>query len=103
MNRYKAMYAALMVGPVLAFVSTQARAEFKCDTPQPRIDRVACEKAAEGPASLRRYVERMRVIDTLYFPDYVNEARAREWAGSRPERPSRSSVQIADQAENPGA
>jgi hypothetical protein len=103
MNRYKAIYAALLVGPVLTFASTQARAEFKCDTPQLRIDRVACEKAAEGPTSLRRYVERMRAIDSLYFPDYVNEARAREWAASKPQRPARSPVLIADQTEKPGA
>ena len=103
MNRYNAMYAALIVGPVLAFVSTQVRAEFKCDAPQLRIDRVACDHAAQSPEALRHYVQRMRVIDNLYFFDYVNEERAREWATSRSERSARSPVLIADQTEKPGA
>jgi hypothetical protein len=97
------MYAALMVGPVLAFVAPQARAEFKCDAPQLRIDRVACEHAAQSPEALRHYIQRMRAISSLYFFDYVNEARAREWATSRAEQPTRSSVLIADQMEKPGA
>ena len=82
MNRYNAMYAALIVGPVLAFVSTQVRAEFKCDAPQLRIDRVACDHAAQSPEALRHYVQRMRVIDNLYFFDYVNEARLVAWEQS---------------------
>jgi hypothetical protein len=102
MNRYKAVCSVLIVAPALAVLSTQAHAEFKCDAPQSRVDRVACEHAAEGPDALRHYISRMRPIDSLYFWDYVDEARARQWAANRPEtRPAR--VIVADQAEKPGA
>ena len=48
MNRFKALGSALLFVPALALVSTQARAEFKCATPQTPFDRAACEKAAEA-------------------------------------------------------
>ncbi|MGH6608837.1 MAG: hypothetical protein ACRECQ_01125, partial [Burkholderiaceae bacterium] len=82
----------------------QARAEFKCNSPQTRLDRVACEKAAEGPTELRRYIERMRMIDSLHFPDYVDEARASEWAArDSGRRIVTAPVRVAEQPENPGA
>lgn len=80
MNRLKAICSALFLFPALVFVSTQARAEYKCDAPSMRIDRAACEKAVESPQALRHYIQRMRPIDSLQFSDYVNEAQARAWA-----------------------
>ena len=106
MNRLKAIGSALLLVPAFALVSTQARAEFKCDAPSVRLDRVACEKAKESPSALRRYIERMRMIDSLYFPDYVNEAQAAAWAQNESSRkparqaPVRSARFIQ---ENPGA
>jgi hypothetical protein len=85
MNRFKAIGSTLLFVPALAFVSTQARAEFKCDAPS-GFDRVACEKAKESPQALRQYIQRMRGIESLYFPDYVNEAQARAWAQNELER-----------------
>lgn len=80
MNRSKIFCSALLLLPALALVSTQASAEFKCDSPPRQTDRVACEKAKEGPEALRRYIQRMQSIDSLDFSHYVNEAQARAWA-----------------------
>jgi len=88
MNRFNAIGSALLLVPALALVSTQARAEFKCDSPASRIHRVACEKAAESPQALAQYIQRIRVIESLYFPDYVNEAQALAWAQNEPHRVS---------------
>ena len=60
MNRFKAIGSAFLFVPALAFVSTQARAEFKCDEPQVTFDRAACEKAKESPDALRQYIQRIR-------------------------------------------
>lgn len=95
MNRFKALGSALLFVPALALVSTQARAEFKCGTPQTPFDRTACEKAAEGPDALRQYVQRMQVITNLYFFDYVNEAQAVAWAQNGASRPAKATVQTA--------
>ena len=103
MNRSKLICSALLVGPALVLASAQARAEFRCHAPQTHIDRAACAKAAEGPDSLRRYVQRMQPIVNLSFDEYVDEARAREWAASKPARPARTAVLAVEQAENPGA
>jgi len=79
MNRFKAIGSAFFLVPALALIATQAHAEFKCDAPGAHVDRVACEKAKEGPQALRRYIERIRVIESLEFSDYVSEAQARAW------------------------
>ena len=106
MNRFKAIGSALLFVPALALVSTQARAEFKCDKPQVHFDRVACEKAKESPEALRRYIERIRMIESLQFSDYVNDAQARAWAQDESNRApaKKASVQSAKfLPENPGA
>jgi hypothetical protein len=57
-----------------------ARAEYRCDSPPTRVDRVACEAAAESPEALRRYVQRMQWLhNNLYFYDYVNRATIQAW------------------------
>ena len=96
MNRFKLVGSAFLLVPALALLSTPARAEFKCGSPQTRLDRVACEKAKESPSALRQYIQRIRVIDSLYFPDYVNEAQAAAWAQNEPKRaPKKAPVQSA--------
>lgn len=105
MNRFKAIGSAFLLVPALALVSTQARAEFKCDAPS-GFDRVACEKAKESPQALRQYIQRMRGIESLYFPDYVSEAQARAWLQADSDRAAtkKASVQSAEfLPENPGA
>lgn len=86
MNYSKAICSTLLLVPALALVSAQARAEFKCDAPSTRIDRVACEKAKESPQALRQYIQRVRVIDSLQFSDYVSEAQERTWAAEESNR-----------------
>ncbi len=96
MNRFKTIGSALLLVPAMALVSTQARAEFKCDAPSMHIDRAACEKAKESPRALRQYIQRMRVIESLQFSDYVDEAQARVWAQNEPTRaPKKAAVQTA--------
>ena len=56
-----------------------ARAEYRCDPPNSRIDRRACEAAAESPQALNQYVQRMRWMHNLYFYDYVNRATIAAW------------------------
>ena len=86
MNRFKAIGSAVLLVPALALVSAQARAEFKCDAPAVHFDRVACEKAKESPQALRRYIERIRMIESLEFSDYVSEAQARAWLQAESDR-----------------
>jgi len=68
----------VMLGAAL-FVAGAARAEYVCDHPPRDIDHLACKKAAEGPEALRQFIQRMRSVETLYFYDYVNEARLEAW------------------------
>lgn len=106
MNRFKTIGSAVLLVPALALASMQARAEFKCDAPPTRIDRVACEKAKESPQALRQYIQRIRVIESLQFSDYVSEAQARAWLQAESDRAAakRASVQSAEfWPENPGA
>ena len=93
MNRFKAIGSTLLFVPALAFVSTQARAEFKCDAPS-GFDRVACEKAKEGPQALRQYIQRIRGIESLYFPDYVSEAQARAWLQAESDRAAAKKARV---------
>jgi len=105
MNRFKAISSALLFVPALALVSTQARAEFKCDAPSTNVDRTACEKAKESPTALRHYIQRIQMIHSLQFSDYVSDAQTRAWAESASKRvPVRkASVQAATLPENHGA
>ena len=90
----------------MALLSTPAHAEFRCNSPTVTFDRTACEKAKEGPDALRRYVQRMEGIAHLQFSDYVNEARAAEWAQNDASSTAtrKAPVQSARfEQENPGA
>ena len=106
MNRLKEVGSALLLAPTLALVSAHANAEFKCDAPSVRIDRAACEKAKESPSALRQYIQRIRVIESLQFSDYVNDEQARAWAQNESNRASikKAPVQSAEfLQETPGA
>lgn len=104
MNRLKAIGCSLFLLPSLALVSAQAQAEFKCDAPGARIDRVACEKAKEGPSALRQYIQRVRMIESLQFSDYVNDEQARKWAQNETNRAAvkKAPVQAAGLSEYHG-
>ena len=45
----------------------------RCDKPNGAVEQRACEKAAEGPDALRRFVQRTRMIHALYYYDYARE------------------------------
>jgi hypothetical protein len=62
-----------------ALLATAAHAEYKCHAPPSRLDARACEAARQGPAELRHFVQRLRVHESLYFFDYVDEAQAVAW------------------------
>ena len=99
MNRFKAIGSALLMVPALALFSTPARAEFKCNSQAGIFDRVACEKAKEGPSALRRYIERMRIIESLEFSDYVDDAQA---AGAQGEAVTGDSKDVIGSAMDQG-
>ncbi|MGZ8993626.1 MAG: hypothetical protein ACXW16_06380 [Burkholderiaceae bacterium] len=105
MNRLKAIGCSLLLLPSLALVTGQAHAEFKCNEPGGRLDRVACEKAKESPSALRQYIQRVRIIESLQFSDYVNEAQARAWAQNDSNRTpvKKAPVQAASLPEHHGA
>jgi hypothetical protein len=94
MNRFKAIGSALLLVPALTLVSTQARAEFKCDAPGTQVDRVACEKAKESPDALRQYIQRVRGIHSLQFSDYVTEAQARAWLQAESDRAAAKKARV---------
>jgi hypothetical protein len=74
----RACFFAVVIGASFLFANT-ARAEYRCDAPPTEIDHMACKKAKQGPDALRQYIQRMRVIESLYFFDYVNEERLIAW------------------------
>jgi hypothetical protein len=64
--------AAALFGVALCTVAA-ARAEYKCETPRSLLDQRACEAAKQSPQALRWFIQRMRAIENLYFPDYLKE------------------------------
>ena len=78
-NRFVHHYIALGLLGGMVLLSPSARAEYKCNAPQSRIDAAACEAARQGPTELRRYIQRIYSIESLYFFDYVNESQAVAW------------------------
>lgn len=106
MNHFKTICSTFVLLPALAFASTQARAEYKCDAPQHRLDRVACEKAAESAQALRHFIHRIRPMDSLQFSDYVNETQARAWAQDHSNRSPAATASVrtaVNLPENTGA
>ena len=71
--------AGFLAGLSTLLITAPVRAEYKCDDPQREVDRRACQHADKGPAELRRFIDKMRPVESLYFYHYADEARAREW------------------------
>ena len=63
----------------LLLIATGVQAQYRCDAPATRVDRGACEAAKEGPDTLRRYIQRIKPIESLQFSDYVNDATLVAW------------------------
>ena len=63
-----------------AAFAASANAEYRCDPPPSVYDRLACEAAQQGPAALRRFVERWTSkMSNLYFADYVDDKTVQSW------------------------
>lgn len=82
MNRISAWSSAALVAASL--VSTAAVAQTRCATPELPGERMACEKAKQGPDELRRFIERTRMIYLLQFSDYI-EADIQRTAQRQPQ------------------
>jgi hypothetical protein len=74
--------AAACFGAVLSSAAI-ASSNYKCDEPRTPIDRRACDAAAQGPEALRRFIERMRVIESLEFSDYMTDAQLLAWRDAK--------------------
>ena len=79
MKRFNAFCftAAALCGATLS--TTGVAGEYKCNRPHNPIDQRACDAAAQGPDALRRFIERMRVIESLSFSDYMTDAQLLAW------------------------
>ena len=87
--------AGVLAGLSTLLISVPARAEYKCGDPARAMDQRACQHAEKGAAELRRFIDKLRPIESLHFYDYVDEARAREWQRAENERrgsPKREAV-----------
>ena len=97
MNRFNAtafrFAAAALFGAVLSSAAI-ASSNYKCDEPRTPIDRRACDAAAQGPEALRRFIERMRVIESLEFSDYMTDAQLLAWRDAK--KPTRTVRANAD-------
>jgi hypothetical protein len=62
-----------------ALVSSSASAQYRCDEPPTDLDRRACQAAQQGPEALRRFIQRVRMVESLHFDDYVNKATLIAW------------------------
>ena len=81
--------AAAVFGAVLTTAAV-AHTNYKCNDPRTPIDRRACEAAKQGPDALRRFIERMRVIESLDFYDYMTDAQLLAWRQVK--EPTRTAV-----------
>ena len=68
-------FATLLLASAAAGVS----AEYRCNPARSSIGQRACEAARQGPDALRHFIQRMRVIESLDFYDYVNDATLLAW------------------------
>jgi hypothetical protein len=78
----KANAARALSALVLACAAAGASAEYRCSPPPTMFDQRACEAAKQGPAALRRFIQRMQPIVHLYFYDYVDRATLLAWEAS---------------------
>jgi len=79
----KSVRLALSTVAIACAAPWVAHAEYRCDPPPTSIDRRACEAAAESPAALRQYIQRVQGIRNLQFDDYVNKESVLAWEAAR--------------------
>jgi hypothetical protein len=74
-NLNSKILVSLAVALLAGSFSIPAHAEVDCNKPGNWVDAKACAKAAEGIGSLRRYVQRTRMIHQLDINDYAKYVR----------------------------
>jgi len=71
MNRHcNPTLSRIMLAALTASFALAAGAANRCDRPQPGGETRACAAAQNGPDSLRRFVERTRMIYALNIADF---------------------------------
>jgi len=75
----KSLCLAISTAVIASTLPWIAHAEYRCDPPPTHFDRGACQAAAESPAALRRYIQRVQPMRNLRFDDYVNDATIVAW------------------------
>lgn len=86
MNRIRlSMWSSAAAVVAASLVSTAAVAQTRCATPELPGERMACEKAKQGPDELRRFIERTRMIYLLQFSDYISDADAAKRTAQQPQ------------------
>jgi len=72
MSKFKLKVFVIGAGLVLgAAPLLSVHAANRCDLPQTGAGAKACAAAAQGPAELRRFVERTRAVYGLSYSDYA--------------------------------
>ena len=59
--------------------TTGVAGEYKCNQPPTRIDQIAGDAAAQGSVALRRFIQRVQVIESLSFSDYMTDVQPFAW------------------------
>ena len=62
---------AWLAGAILAGAFSFSAYAADCKNPRGSVEARACEKAKQGPETLRRFVERTRMIYGLYYWDFA--------------------------------
>lgn len=70
---------AISTAAIACLLPWIAQAEYRCNPPPTPLDRRACNAAAESPAALRQYIQRVQPIRNLRFDDYVSDATVVVW------------------------
>ena len=74
MNPRSLLAGGTLIGlAAMTFSIAPAHAGGRCDDPRTMIDVRACQAGAQGPDSLRRFVERTRGIYGLSYYDFARD------------------------------
>jgi hypothetical protein len=70
----------------------------RCASPASPIDRVACDKARQGPDTLRRFVQRTQPTMMLNFWDYMSPAELEKYYAQQPGQKREQAAERRDKA-----
>lgn len=83
---------ALVLALMLA-APAQAQETTRCQSPASAVDRVACDKARQGPETLRRFVQRTQPTLMLHFWDYMSPSELDKHYAQQPRQEQRATEQ----------